>query len=326
MMMMNRLRFSLRPVSRLYYATSEHTRTLSSRAASKASATNHPPKTALVLGSSGALGSSVSHYLSREMGMQVIGADIFELPTDLDLGWELDAFVQLPEKATISELSVALYEGLHRVLDESDLQTAHMHKHGGLLDAIVCANGGWQGDPPTPFPVRDDDHDKSQQHIYEAAAVLEHMVSVNLNPVLAASLCTQYCCTPGALVVVMGATAALSPTPGMMGYGVSKAAVHHVVQTLGSLSPRGMSKIQKGTRHKTNPHFPTVVGILPSTLDTPGNRRAMPDADTRKWTHPTDISAQIGTWLAQPSLRPAAGSLVKVQSDGEGKAIFELVR
>ena len=281
-----------------------------------------------MVGSSGALGSSVSHHLSREVGMRVIGADVVGSPHDSNKDRTLDAYIRLAENATITELGTTLYQGVHRALN--DLSDSD---DGLFLDAIVCANGGWQGDPPPPSTVRglaDDDHDDDDdtipKHIHEAASVLERMVSVNLNPVLAVSLCARHCCANNALVVIVGATAALQPTPGMVGYGLSKAAVHHVVQTMGTSSTRGMNKPRKGTRHATDPHFPTVIGILPSTLDTPNNRKSMPHDDASRWTHPADISAQIGIWLSQPSLRPAAGSLVKVQSDHEGKATFELVR
>ena len=110
----------------------------------------------------------------------------------------------------------------------------------------------------------------------------------------------------------------------MMGYGISKAATHHIVQTMGAMSTQSMGKKKQGQASR---NFPAVIGILPTTLDTPSNRRAMPDADFAQWTHPVDISTQIGDWLKTPSLRPAAGSLVKVYTAvGTGQPVFELVR
>lgn len=288
----------------------------------------NPKKTVLVLGSSGALGSSVSRYLSRQLGAHVIGADVVaERPADLTGDWELDAFLQLPAQANVTELSVELYSGVQQILNSNPAV------HG--LDAIVCANGGWHGDPPPVRPLSfDDDDDPEQalsmraQHVQESAVILQHMINVNLHPVLAASLCAQHCCVPGALVVVMGATAALGPTPGMMGYGVSKAATHHIIQTMGALSTQGLSgKTNAASGIHKSVAAPTVVGILPTTLDTPGNRAAMPAADVSSWTRLPDIAQQVGVWLTQPSLRPHAGSLVKVHPDTTtGEAVFELVR
>lgn len=304
-------------------------------------------KTVLVLGSSGALGSSVSRYLSREVGCTVIGADIVpEQPSDFNMDWELDAFLQLPSASaskskkgggaattttpSVTELSVALYEGIQDILarsreDNGDEDGNNDSEVSGGLDAIICANGGWSGDPPVVTSSLYDGLEEQEaraQHVRESAAVYDQMLRVNLNPVLAAGLCAQHCCNPGALVVVMGATAALGPTLGMMGYGVSKAATHHVVQTLGAMSTQSMTK----GSHKS-PLFPTVVGILPTTIDTPGNRKAMPKANFAQWTRMRHISEQVGNWLTQPSLRPHSGSLVKVHPDSAtGGAVFELAR
>jgi hypothetical protein len=72
-------------------------------------------KNALVLGSSGALGSTVSRYLSQNMGMKVLGADVVELPSDLSGDWELDGFVPLPmtgEGRNLADLTVGLVRGV----------------------------------------------------------------------------------------------------------------------------------------------------------------------------------------------------------------------
>ena len=131
--------------------------------------------------------------------------------------------------------------------------------------------------------------------------------------------------------MVMGATAALSPTPGMIGYGVSKSAAHHFVQTLGATT--GLAVSSKALRHegrKARRHFEsldtmTVVGILPTMLDTPANRAANPDMDFDVCTKPLDIAKEIGTWISSPPLRPHSGSLVKVFTNAEGTH-FQLAR
>lgn len=73
--------------------------------------------------------------------------------------------------------------------------------------------------------------------------------------------------TPGGLLVLPGAKPAVSGTPGMMGYGMAKAAVHQLVKSLAS-DGSGL------------PDLACVLGILPVTLDTPMNRKFMPGADT----------------------------------------------
>lgn len=130
---------------------------------------------------------------------------------------------------------------------------------------------------------------------------------------------------------MIGATPALSATPGMMGYGLAKAATHHLVQTLGATTGKSMekkSKRKEGRRlrqHAESLDTLSVVGILPTTIDTPSNRNGMPDADFTKWTKPRDIAAEICKWARSPPLRPHSGSLVKVSSSEKGST-FELVR
>jgi dihydropteridine reductase len=134
------------------------------------------------------------------------------------------------------------------------------------------------------------------------------------------------------LFVVIGATAALSPTPGMLGYGLSKVGAHHFIQSLGETTGKSAttkSRRQKARRLRKNSAYLdtlSVVGILPTTIDTPSNREAMPDADFNQWTQPAHIAKEIGTWIRTPPLRPHSGSLVKVHPDNNGGATFNLVR
>ena len=57
----------------------------------------------------------------------------------------------------------------------------------------------------------------------------------------------------------------------MLGYGMAKAAVHQLVRSLGA-EESGL------------PPEVTTLAILPATLDTPMNRKFMPDADHTTWT------------------------------------------
>jgi dihydropteridine reductase len=135
------------------------------------------------------------------------------------------------------------------------------------------------------------------------------------------------------LFVVIGATVALSPTPGMLGYGLSKTGVHHFIQTVGEICGKSVttkSRRKKARKlRKDNEYLDTlsIVGILPTTVDTPNNRDAMPEADFSLWTQPQDIAAEIGTWIQISAMRPHSGSLVKVfPNKTGGGASFNLVR
>ncbi len=124
---------------------------------------------------------------------------------------------------------------------------------------------------------------------------------------------------------MIGASAALSPTPGMLGYGSAKSAAHHYLQSWGA-EARDAGDV-------------TAVGILPLMLDTPANRAALDgggDGDGveehkySKMVKPIYIAREIGEWIKHPRLRPHSGSLVKViaksRKDGSGGAAFHMVR
>jgi hypothetical protein len=111
----------------------------------------------------------------------------------------------------------------------------------------------------------------------------------------------------------------------MIGYGSSKSATHHYLQSLGG-----------------DDSNMTSVGILPLMLDTAANR-AMVGGDEgdgfgsnnnderySRLVKPIQIVNEIGEWIKNPHLRPHSGSLVKViaknRKDGSGGAAFHLVR
>jgi NAD(P)-dependent dehydrogenase (short-subunit alcohol dehydrogenase family) len=78
--------------------------------------------------------------------------------------------------------------------------------------------------------------------------------------------------------VCVSSRAAVRPFPGAAGYVTAKAAVLAFVDALDA------EYSGEGIR---------VNAILPSTIDTPANRRAMPDADHGKWVAPEQIAAVI---------------------------------
>jgi len=146
---------------------------------------------------------------------------------------------------------------------------------------------------------------------------------------------------PQGLFVIVGAMSALSGvTPGMSAYGCSKAAAHHYIQTLGSITGETLSGQNKEKRKSDivvdlqiqHGHLKqlTALGILPTIIDTPTNRQAMPQSNFDSWVKPHDMAKEISTWLRVPALRPHSGSLIKIvtKKDEQGKynSEFHLVR
>ena len=97
-------------------------------------------------------------------------------------------------------------------------------------------------------------------------------------------------------IVHIAARAALEPFSGAAAYIVSKAGLVGLIRTLSSeLAGSGV----------------TVNAVLPSTIDTPANRRAMPTADPSKWARPDSI-AQTLTFLASDAASQINGALIPI--------------
>jgi NAD(P)-dependent dehydrogenase (short-subunit alcohol dehydrogenase family) len=54
-----------------------------------------------------------------------------------------------------------------------------------------------------------------------------------------------------------------------------------------------------------------VNAVLPDTMDTPANRRAMPDADFSRWAKPEEVAAVI-LWLCSAEARVVSGNAIRV--------------
>jgi NAD(P)-dependent dehydrogenase (short-subunit alcohol dehydrogenase family) len=154
----------------------------------------------------------------------------------------------------------------------------------GLLDGLVLAAGGWAGG--VPF-----DHAPPGEW--------ESMLRTNLDT--AAHVCRAalpHLRKLGGSVVAVGSRAAETGGAGMAAYAVSKAAVHALVRVLAL---------------ENAPHGVRFNAVLPGTIDTPANRRAMPDADRSRWTSPDAVSGVIAFLLSSESA-PTTGALVPVDA------------
>ena len=97
-------------------------------------------------------------------------------------------------------------------------------------------------------------------------------------------------------IVCVGTRAALQPFSGAAGYISSKAAVIAFAQAV--------AVEYKLTGIRCN-------AILPSVIDTPANRAAMPNADHDRWVKPTEIASVIAHLLSDDS-GPVSGAAVPV--------------
>ena len=97
-------------------------------------------------------------------------------------------------------------------------------------------------------------------------------------------------------IVHVAARAALEPFAGAAAYIVSKAGLIGLIRTLSAeLEGSGV----------------TVNALLPSTIDTPANRKAMPGADRSKWARPDSIADAL-TFLSSDAAGQISGALIPV--------------
>jgi NAD(P)-dependent dehydrogenase (short-subunit alcohol dehydrogenase family) len=101
-------------------------------------------------------------------------------------------------------------------------------------------------------------------------------------------------------IVNIGAGAAVKAGMGMGAYAAAKSGVHKLTEAL--------AEELAGTSV-------TVNAILPSIIDTPTNRKDMPDADTSQWVQPSAI-ADVILFLASDAARAITGALIPVMRGG----------
>jgi NAD(P)-dependent dehydrogenase (short-subunit alcohol dehydrogenase family) len=97
-------------------------------------------------------------------------------------------------------------------------------------------------------------------------------------------------------IVNVASRAVVPPLGGFIAYTVSKSAVIALTQALAQ---------------EERPHGIAVNAVLPSTMDTPANRRDMPNADRSGWVS-TDAVADVIAYLASDAAGAVSGATVAV--------------
>src|SRR5450432_649165 len=102
---------------------------------------------------------------------------------------------------------------------------------------------------------------------------------------------------PGRIVNV-ASRAAVEPAGGSLAYTISKAGVVALTRALAA---------------EVKASSILVNAVVPSTIDTPANRKSMPSPPEvmKRWSKPADIAAAI-LWLASPSNRVTTGAAIPV--------------
>lgn len=156
----------------------------------------------------------------------------------------------------------------------------------GPVTGAVFTAGGWRGGAPL--------WDLDQPGHYES------MLQMNLDTVYQPLRALLARMVPRGLgsVVVVGSRAAVRPetSGGAAAYAAAKAAAVALVEVAAAEAKAS------GVR---------VNAVLPSTLDTPANRKAMPDADPSRWVPVASLAAVIA-FLLSDDARDVSGAALPV--------------
>jgi len=129
-------------------------------------------------------------------------------------------------------------------------------------------------------------------------ATWDLLFNVNLRTAVAASKAALplLLLSEAGRIVNIGAAGAIKAGNGMGAYAASKAGVFKLTEALAEeLKDRNV----------------TVNAILPTTIDTPANRKDMPDADFKRWVKPAQI-ADVIAFLLSDQAQAVTGALIPV--------------
>lgn len=153
----------------------------------------------------------------------------------------------------------------------------------GRVDGLVHTVGGFRGGVPA---------------FEDAEETLDYVLDANLHSAVLAcravvpAMVRQH----RGRVITVGSMAALTMPPGLAAYGAAKAA---------------LCDFTRGLAQDLRDHGVTANCVLPSTIDTPENREAMPTADRRHWVPPEAI-ADVVLFLLSDLARAVTGAAIAV--------------
>lgn len=232
------------------------------------------PRIAAITGAAGALGSELARTLKTK-------------------GYRLALFDLERSKPRLSKLATELGEGVFAHASDFASDAAWGAALGQAKSALgafpshaALVAGGWAGGEPV--------------HAAKDASVYESMVGSNVDSAyraLRALLPSMVEARSGSIVVV-GSRAVERPwtSGGAAAYAAAKSAVVTIAEVVA---------------HEVLEHGVRINAILPSTMDTPANRAAMPDADPSKWVS-LPSAAGVIAFLLSDDARDVSGAALPI--------------
>jgi NAD(P)-dependent dehydrogenase (short-subunit alcohol dehydrogenase family) len=227
-------------------------------------------KVAVVTGGAGALGAAVARAL-LEAGAAVVVTHRAE--------GELAGLRERLGLAEGGRLSGALLD----LTDEAAVAAAYAEAAAaqGGIDILVNVAGGFGGGRP----------------VHQSGwALWQQQLDINLKTAVisCASAVPHMIARGGGAIVNVGTRTATQAGANLAAYAASKRAVLQLTEALAA-ELRG--------------HNITANAVLPSTIDTPANRRGMPKGDYDAWVRPEEIAAVV-RFLVGPEARIISGASI----------------
>ena len=225
----------------------------------------------LVTGGSGALGHAITHRFLGE------GATVC-------VPWIVEAERERLQASVPTESRSRLLLERCDVVDDSAVSrlVAAVAKRFGRLDVLVSAVGGFA----------------MGELVQTDRALWDRMLTLNLTAtyVAARAVLPDMLTAGSGRIVAVASRAVVPPTGGFIAYTVAKAGVIAFVQALAA---------------ETRDRGVTVNAVLPSTMDTPANRAAMPNVNPKTWV-PVDSVAGAIAYLASDAAAHVSGTLLAI--------------
>lgn len=192
-----------------------------------------------------------------------------------DAGWDVTGVARAwPEAQTFRTISADLTtkEGCDSAVAQA-----------GPIDALVHLLGGFGGGQPVA-EMSDETWDGMMTLNLRAAFCA---MRAALKPMMTAKY---------GRIVAVGSRAAVEPMKNFAAYSVSKAALVALVRNVAA---------------EGRDFGITANVVLPSVIDTPANRKAMPGADISRWVAPESIARTL-LWLASKESGDVSGAVIPV--------------
>ena len=205
----------------------------------------------------------------------------------LDAGFVV---VGLAPKIRQSDFDHPQFTALSATLDSLDAAkraTASIIARFGRIDVLAHLVGGFAGGQT----VADTDD-----------ATFQRMFDMNLNSAfhMLRAVIPHMRKAGSGRIIAIGSRAAEAPGPTVGAYSASKAALVSLIRTV------ALENKDAGI---------TANVILPGTMDTLANRKAMPGADTSTWVQPASVASLI-VWLAGDAGKDVTGASIPVYGGG----------